>query len=431
MNIDKFQECWNLIDSIDKKHADKNTATWQIREIKIIEKKVRSLVDSFDSHDGSIAEYGKIKTILKKIEEDVESIDYLDIDTLKDRIHHIILSEYEPKKFKKNIYEDKPIEYFTTETFYETYFGHGVEADYKSTWRREYFFYRFLELHNPKIAEHFFSFLHDTSQHILNIKMYHYDIEQIIDLHDNGHLNEIQLRNYVQLANQSGKNIADHNFGEDKNTKIEDLQVTLRYIDCIHDYEKDQQQVWNNGYDVTAEEIYNSVNCNSGNCNIRVPVTKFEIESLKKGKLIKSRNCEHHNVYDENGRHLESNELRVWDDLPTEYPVIIRWLGVDKDKKSWFNDKEVPVYERAQKYFKTRNIKILLEQKETFIDGHLSEDKKTSTWTYNSFYLEFKSGLELEQFIEKFDDDFTSTCHAPELSSEEILKERRESNATS
>jgi len=416
-----YDKAWGLIDIFDKKHAEQNTQ-WQQREID----QVIRLVESF--HSKYKGDYGSEQLHIERINKVLdkhykEGLDFLDMDTLKDSIHKILEAHGgdEDKDFVKNIYEGKPIEYFTRESFIQTtYFGHGKEAFEKSEDRRAYFFYEVLEKVNKDIAESFFTMLHDLVQQKLNAGIVE-QIEDFINYKNMGLIDAnacdkylLMIQEAVEKETSSGKSTWNvHKINEK-------IHNAYRYIDGIYDY-KTKKRVWNNGYDLTEAEIYNSINCAEMNCNIRVLLSEDDRKRILNGYGLKDRYCEHHTKVDDGGKDRNNEKLEWYIKNLPKTPVVLRWMHVDND--SWLGKKNLR--DRVEGFIKANkeSVSILKEGIGTFIDGHMDEDRKITPRKREYLYLQIENKPTLIRFIDSFGDDFSSTCSTPE-----ILRDRKQIN---
>lgn len=423
----KLQPLWDIIESIDQKHLKIGATNWEIKEIDTIYKKVEPHFKGnvkFGEYD--YTHVRKIQEILREIARDIDTVDFITINTLKDRIHMIIKNaERKDEKFEANIYGKTEVDDFNRKLFYNTTnFGHGVEAEWKAQERRTWYFYEFLMKHNEEVADEFLTLLHDMEQVRQHGRLHANFIDYWIEFNKLGYIDTKQLIELIKLASLSIHRVIGDDFSEDD--KKYNLWITLRYLKGIKDFDQSKdKKVNNNGYYLTEEEIYGSVNCSSGNCNIRCIITEDEFTKFGYGVPLPIKYCNAHKHFDENGHHYGSPELHGYSQLP-EAPCLLRWLGIDKDEdKSW----KKGIRDRALKFIDEHQVELVLERKEYFLDGHLDENRTKvhrdtggNTWDYNTFYLKFNDNKTLKKFIETFDSDFNSNCHAPEVIDEEILK---------
>lgn len=411
-----YKELWKFIDATDHKHSQANLA-WQQREVEAVMGKLVSFHLDFEPLVTARQHHDKITNLIDKFDK-TQSLDYLDMDTLKDRIHKIIDS-YSSKEFIEDIYDEKPLSYFNKKTFYDTYFGHGKEAYEKSLARREYFFYHFLEKSKHELGDCFFTMLHDIVQNSTGAGRWAEYVNELTEYRKFGIINEEAFDQYnKRLAQIIVDILLKGGWGVEQNE--ETLHNAIRFIDGIYDY-KTKKRVWNNGYNLTEDEIYSSVNCSSGNCNIRVKLTEFDKESIFNGTGLESKYCEHHKIVDEMGSDYRNKTLESYTKELPKTPVILRWVGIEDEgyKKN--------LRKRFEEFRKNGDIKIINEVEETYVNSNMDEDKKIKKWKFKVLYLKFIDKTSLENFFNNFKDDFTTTCSSPEiLDDESVIQKYRQ-----
>lgn len=390
-----FSTAWNLVDSFDEKH-EKLSTVWQDSEISQVIKSVEGLdkitvPKILESHRKKIAE------IVNLYYQKPESVDFIVMNVLKTRLHKIwshVESE-EPEDFYKK-YDSKPLSFFTPDEFRKTYRGHGKKEELLTAEEREIFLYHALKFIG--LDDAFQSYLHDVSNsaRMGHIVLRHVDL--LIEYKKEKIINEETMMNLISKVTEcSVKYQQSHESTYDVDELYWKLHTVLRFLDTIYDYET-KKKVWNNGYDLTKDEIYNTINCRLANCTIRVKLSNQEKDMIYSGELIEPKYCEFHQVFDEYGHCINAEKIKWFTKKLPETPVVLRMVGIEDDG---FLEKNL--HSRISSFVKENDdVAIVKECTEEFIYGHLDRDKKIKSIPRNIMYIRFNSDSSIKKFHETF-----------------------------
>lgn len=407
--MSSYKELWDTIEEFDKKHYYNNT-TYQEREIKYIIKELDKIHYNAELQLRNNDSWKEVSKLILEITINNYNVDDIQINILKDRIHHLWKEEA-----RLNIVESDEDDFsrrhftkFTNDERRDLVVGHNKEGHDKTQSNREGFLLDFLnkDKKDDAIYETLSIYLHDDSQQKRHAMGLVDDLIQVIEAYSKKVIKEKQFRSYLDRSVKvirSSVTDYDWNVEEQEEKLWEENKIIERKlqhakgIKYIHGNLEDGK--W------TKQQIDNYIDCSSMNCRKIVKLTKKEIKQLEDGLGIDKHYCLEHKEYDETGSCYANKTMEWWDNntgnkLP-KTPILLRIGGIDKEDDDDFHEH---ILSRWKKFLKSHK-------------GIVVEKERLEKFQYEKyyFYVKIKDDKTMLEFHNQFSGDFSVYMSSPEI----------------
>lgn len=293
----KFNELWQMMVTIEARHADRNTP-WRDAEIKLVVDKSRNLLARLPITPYTKENRQLALKILKQIEDG--DADWYRLNNLRDAIHNIwsyglpnapqittmeamekkgiygSIEDWEKDKYK-NFTSPKQ---FTVKTCPSRGNRNFKEQSDKGMIQRFHFFHNFVQVHGGSaLADRFWTVLHDIAETSRNTRTPLWDIQDAIKAFEKALISREWFLSFTKKCLK--ESISESLDGPDTWNRDREAHKIILEFGIIRDLLKHDTP---------------DVHCDTTNCQTRHTFTKGEMKKLQEGKGAKFWWCKKHNA---------------------------------------------------------------------------------------------------------------------------------------